>query len=85
MSTGTIDDLRTSLGGPVIGPDDAEYDQARKLWNADIDRRPAVIVRCSSAADVVTAIAYARDNDLEIAVRAAPTASRARRRSTTAW
>ncbi len=69
MSSGTIEDLRASMGGPVIGPDDADYEDARRLWNADIDRRPAVIARCTSAADVVAALAYARENGLEIAVR----------------
>lgn len=66
---GGIEELRALLSGPVIGPADPDYDQARQVWNADIDRRPAIIARCASAADVVTAISFARREGLEIAVR----------------
>jgi hypothetical protein len=61
--------LRTVVGGPVLGPEDAGYDDARKVWNAAIDRRPAVIARCQSAEDVSNALAFARENGLEVAVR----------------
>jgi FAD/FMN-containing dehydrogenase len=64
-----IGDLRTTIGGPVLGPDDPGYDEARRLWNAAIDRRPAVIARCQSAEDVSSALAFARENGLEVAVR----------------
>jgi FAD/FMN-containing dehydrogenase len=64
-----IGDLRTTIGGPVLGPDDPDYDDTRRLWNAAIDRRPAVIARCQSAADVSAAILFARDRGLEVAVR----------------
>jgi hypothetical protein len=57
------------VGGPVLGPEDAGYDDARKVWNAAIDRRPAVIARCQSAKDVSNALAFARENGLEVAVR----------------
>ena len=49
-----IDLLRGALDGPVIGPADADYDDARKVMNAAIDRRPAAIARCLSATDVRT-------------------------------
>ena len=67
--SGVVGGLRGSIGGTVIGPDDPDYGEARKIWNGDIDRHPAVIARCQSAADVVAAIAHAREYGLEIAVR----------------
>jgi len=69
MGEATIATLRDTLDGTVLTPADAGYDEARRVWNGAIDRRPAVIVRCSSADDVARAIGYARANGLEIAVR----------------
>jgi FAD/FMN-containing dehydrogenase len=62
--------LSGTFDGELIGPADATYDDARALFNAMIDKRPAVIARCTSPADVATIIAFARDRDLPIAVRA---------------
>ena len=67
--SGNFDTLRADMAGPVFGPDDDGYDDARKVWNAEIDRRPAVIARCTSTADVITAIGFARAAGLEISVR----------------
>ncbi|WP_132288714.1 FAD-binding oxidoreductase [Kribbella sp. VKM Ac-2568] len=64
-----VDELRGSIGGAVFAPDDAGYDDARRVWNADIDRRPAVIVSCRTAEEVRAAIAFATTTGLEIAVR----------------
>jgi FAD/FMN-containing dehydrogenase len=66
---GSIDTLRAVMAGPVIDPADPNYDQARRVWNAGIDRRPAMIARCASAADVAAAVTFAATNGLEIAVR----------------
>jgi FAD/FMN-containing dehydrogenase len=64
-----LDALRRSFRGDIITPADAAYDEARRLWNAVFDRRPAALVRPTGARDVATAIRFARDSELEIAVR----------------
>ena len=75
-----VDQLRRSCA-EVITPDDAGYDDARRLWNAIHDRRPAVIARPSSAEEVATAVRFAREHDLEITVRSGgPQRGRARGR-----
>jgi FAD/FMN-containing dehydrogenase len=65
-----IPNFRQSMQGAVITPGDLGFDDARRVWNAQIDRRPAVIARCASTDDVATATTYARDHQLEISVRA---------------
>jgi len=69
LSNGAIDDLKASARGQVLTPEDAGYDDARKIWNAMIDRRPAVIVRCAGVADVRKAVDYAREGNMVVAVR----------------
>jgi FAD/FMN-containing dehydrogenase len=56
------------FGGKLIHPDDPEYNEARQLFNGMIDRRPALIARCTSAADVALAVNLARDESLPLAV-----------------
>jgi FAD/FMN-containing dehydrogenase len=77
-SSSTIDDqlrlriaeeLAGSFKGDIIGPDHAEYEQARQLWNAMADRRPGLILRCTSTHDVVAAVGVAREHGLAPAVR----------------
>ena len=63
--------IKGTIKGRVLAPDDPNYDQARQIWNAMIDRRPAVIVQPADAADVGPAIQFSRANALEISVRAA--------------
>ena len=69
LPSGAIDDLKAAARGQVLTPGDPGYDEARKIWNAMIDRRPAVIVRCAGAADVSKAVNFARDHNLIVAVR----------------
>ena len=57
------------LRGPLIGPGDAGYDEARKVYNAMIDRRPRLVARCADVADVIASVTFAREHDLLLAVR----------------
>ena len=61
--------FREGFGGEVVLPSDAGYDEARSVWNGDIDRRPALIVRCRTARQVADAIAHARRQGIELTVR----------------
>lgn len=65
----TVGDFRASLRGELIGPDDLGYDEARKVWNGMIDKRPALIARCRGVVDVIYSVEFARKNDLTLAVR----------------
>lgn len=64
-----IDAFRTAFGGQALISGDSEYDSSRSVWNGAIDRRPLVIARCASAAQVADAVRFARTTGLEIAVR----------------
>jgi FAD/FMN-containing dehydrogenase len=61
--------LAERLTGQVIAPDHPEYETARRVWNGMIDKRPAVIARCADAADVATAVRFAAEHGLPLAVR----------------
>ncbi|KOP24070.1 FAD-linked oxidase [Hapalosiphon sp. MRB220] len=67
----TFGKLKTNVKGNVVLPDNPHYDEVREIWNAMIDRRPAVIVQCANADDVSQAILFARENGLEISIRGA--------------
>jgi FAD/FMN-containing dehydrogenase len=71
MTTPTTEAPRTidGFGGELITPGNPDYDTARAVWNGAVDRRPSLIARCTGAADVAAAVRFARDHDLEIAVR----------------
>jgi FAD/FMN-containing dehydrogenase len=69
LSSNAIEELKVATRGQVLLPADAGFDEARHIWNAMIDRCPAMIVRCAGVADVRRAVAFARDNDLLLAVR----------------
>jgi FAD/FMN-containing dehydrogenase len=64
-----LDQLRRSFAGDIITPRDDPYDEARRLWNAVHDLRPAALVRPTTVTEVATAIRFGRDHDLELAVR----------------
>jgi FAD/FMN-containing dehydrogenase len=64
-----IDAFKGKFRGEVVSPGDEAYDDARKIWNAMIDKHPALIVRCTTTSDVVLAVNFARDNGLLLAVR----------------
>lgn len=64
-----IGELRASFAGTVLEPQDAGYDEARRVHNGMIDRRPVLIARCQNAADIADAVRFARGNGLEICVR----------------
>ncbi|MBV9608002.1 MAG: FAD-binding protein, partial [Acidobacteria bacterium] len=62
-------DLKAKLRGDLISPGDSTYDQARRLYNAMIDKKPRLIARCVDAADVILCVNYARDNNILLAIR----------------
>ena len=62
-------ELAATFAGELIGPDDAGYDDARALYNAMIDKRPALIARCGGPDDVAAAVGFARTHDLPLAIR----------------
>ncbi|MGH2595833.1 MAG: FAD-binding oxidoreductase [Actinomycetota bacterium] len=64
-----IQELRGQVSGQVIAPDDAGYEDARVVYNAMIDKRPAVVVRAANADDVVAAVNFAREGSLDLAIR----------------
>jgi FAD/FMN-containing dehydrogenase len=70
LGEATLQDLRESVRGRVITPEDDGFADACAVWNGMYDgKRPAVIVRCAGTADVIAAVGFARSNDLDIAVR----------------
>ena len=64
-----VDDFRGSLHGESLRPGDTGYDSARLVWNAMVDKRPALIARCSGTADVINCVNFARENNLLVSVR----------------
>ena len=66
----SFDSLRASVSGGVLTPEDSQYEETRALFNAMIEKQPAAIARCETSADVAASIAFARANELDIAVRA---------------
>ena len=75
MATAPIEDLAAveqleeTMRGDLIDPDDQEYDDAREIYNAMIDKRPRLIARCANVADVIEAVDFACEHDLDTAIR----------------
>ena len=63
-------ELKQRMRGQVLVRGDSDYDEARKIWNGDIDRRPAIIARCAGVEDVKAAVTFARARGMTLAVRA---------------
>jgi FAD/FMN-containing dehydrogenase len=69
LAAETVESFKATLRGALLRPGDNGYDEARKIWNAMIDKRPALIARCAGIADVINAVNFARTHDLLVAVR----------------
>ncbi len=69
LPQGALDGLRTRLRGPLLGPGEAGYDESRTVWNAMIDRRPALIARCLGLADVIACVQFAREHKLLLSIK----------------
>ena len=64
-----IEELQSTFRGQLIQPSDADYDEARQVWNGYIDKYPALIAQCTGTADVIDAVTFARKHDIEVSVR----------------
>jgi FAD/FMN-containing dehydrogenase len=69
LTSAKIDNLRTRLQGEILLPNDTDYDRARTVWNAAIDKRPALIAQCANAGDVAEAVRFARQHETLVSVR----------------
>lgn len=69
LDEAAIQELRAGLRGALLHPGDDHYETARRVWNGMIDRKPALIIRCAGVADVITAVNFARTNNLLVSVR----------------
>lgn len=72
-----VQGFKASLRGELLCPTDEGYEDVRQIWNGMIDRRPALIARCAGAADVITAVHFARDHSLLVSVHGGATMWRA--------
>ena len=64
-----VNDLKTRVRGPLLQPGEPAYDEARSVWNAMIDRRPALVVRCLGVADVLACVNAARDHGMQLCIK----------------
>ncbi|WP_235825817.1 FAD-binding oxidoreductase [Vreelandella rituensis] len=69
LSQTAIKEFKADFAGSVILPEDPQYDEVRQIWNAMIDRRPSMITRCTSPADVVHSLNFVRQHNLPFSIR----------------
>ena len=69
LKSSTIEKLAETMHGRLILPDDADYDDARAIYNGMIDKRPRLIAQCANVADVIAAVAFGRQQRLDTAIR----------------
>ena len=69
LKQNTLDGLKMRLRGPVLVPGDAGYDESRTVWNAMIDRKPALVARCLGVADVIACVQFAREHKLLLCIK----------------
>src|SRR5436190_1869526 len=69
MTNLNAESLRSNFSGDILQPGNPGYDSARRIWNASVDKRPALIAQCTGTADVITAVTFARDKNLPTAVQ----------------
>jgi FAD/FMN-containing dehydrogenase len=69
LDEATVEQFKTGLRGELIQPDDPGYEEARKVFNGMIDKRPRMIARCADVADVIASVNFARENDVILSVR----------------
>lgn len=69
LQKANIDEFKVHFRGDVLLPDEAGYDEVRQIWNAMIDRRPALVVRCLGSGDVIACVQFARANDLLLCIK----------------
>jgi hypothetical protein len=67
INSSAVEDLKSRFQGKLIVPADLQYEDARRVFNAAIDRRPALIARCAGADDVIQAVNFAREQNLLVA------------------
>src|SRR5216110_2184567 len=69
LNENAVADFKANLRGRLIDPGDKDYDEARKVYNGMIDKKPRLIARCADVADVINSVNFARENDLLVAIR----------------
>ena len=69
LNQDTLDGLKMRLRGPVLVPGDVSYEESRTVWNAMIDRKPAVVARCIGVADVIACVQFAREHKLLLCIK----------------